>query len=241
MVEPALAPALPGVEDEAPGAPAPASVPEDPVPVVPPEPEAPLSPLLVPPAAPGDGLGDVGDVGAVAPMPPTELDVPDASAPPLPVLLPMVGVPGAPVPAPGALAPDGDEMGGVLSALRSQAARASAATAISGTATQCRKVAGRAGEAVGAAKGERVSVFMKVSFAKRSKGDGRPGEPMVECAPACPGRTPATKQTLTGDPGLRWGRTHAARRPPPPLPAPSPRCCPPPPPAPGPAPWPPES
>lgn len=145
LVEPALAPALPGVD-------------EPPVPVPMPVPDAPLpaglaavlpSPVLPAPIPPG------GDPVPVAlsvpvpvpvpelvpepvegpPIPSTELDVPEALAPSLRVSPPMVGVPGAPVPAPGAVEPGGEPMGGVGSVLRSQAVSAIADNAIKGTAS----------------------------------------------------------------------------------------------------------
>ena len=125
LVDPALAPAPRGVEvppallpTPAPDAGllallAPASPPPSPPGVVP-----------VPVALPAPGVEPalafvpesvlaLEDPGEVPPIPPTELEVPDALAPSLRLSAPMVGVPGAPVPAPGAVDPAGEPMGGV--------------------------------------------------------------------------------------------------------------------------------
>lgn len=163
LVEPALAPvplgvdvpplaAPPPVAPDAPDAPLPAlpapalPAPSDPsppgvvpVPVAPAEPDAEPVPLPVP-----DPVLEPEDPGEVFPMPPTELDVPDALAPSLRLCVPIVGVPGAPVPAPGAVEPDGDPIGGVGPVLRSQAINAAADSAMSGTASHCRAADGRA-------------------------------------------------------------------------------------------------
>jgi len=147
FVDPDVVPPAPGVD--APllaGEPGLPEVPDVPVPVAPLEPFVPgAAEVPVPdalpcpvepdgwPLAPDVPEGVVAAPGCPAAELPTELEVPLASAPALPLPAPIVAEPGAPVPAPevvlwevepGAV-PDGDELSLLL---RSQAARAMTAS-----------------------------------------------------------------------------------------------------------------